>query len=185
MTQVISYMNKAFGVTPAANHSAGTLYPNEGSFPSLTAFTQGQVLCVRSEITVTSLALATNDILVALAIPPGHTPVDAMIIADDTDTGTGLALTLAQLNQDFTDIVSGTDLITASTVAQAGGVARASVAAGFRIAAVTPSATVTGAGSATTRWFGLKCAAGIGTAVNSGAVLTVELFYRAITGTDV
>lgn len=169
MAQVISYMDKAAGVTPAANHDAGTSYPNEGTVPSIQAFTEGNTITVESKVTLTAAAnqMATNDIIVALPVPANHVPVDCMLLSDDIDSGASLTMTVAELNQDFTDIVANTNLITASTIGQAGGVARASVVDGLRLAPVQR-----------TRWFGVKVAAGVA-GLNANAVLGLVMSYRA------
>ena len=168
MSQVISYMDKAVGVTPAADHNAGTAFPNDGTIPALTGFTDGQTITVESKVTLTSAVnqVATGDIIVGLPIPPLHVPVDCFIIADDMDSGTTVTLTVAELNQDFTDIVANTSFITASTVGQAGGVARATVVDGLRLPPVTRN-----------RWIGIKVAAGV-TGLNANAVLSLVVSYR-------
>lgn len=164
----ILYMDKAAGVTPAADDAAGTAQPTPGTFPPITAVHDADTVTVEAKLTTTAAHLfATNDILVAVPLPPNHVLVDCYIATGDIDTGASLALTVAQLTKDFTDIVANTNLITASTVGQAGGVARAAVAAGLQLAPLT-----------TTRWFGIKVAAGAA-GVNADAVLSLVLQYRA------
>jgi len=169
MSQFISYMDKAKGVTPYTAHATTDPYPKEGSCPALQAFGAGITVTVESKVALTAAAnqMATNDIIVALPIPPMHVPVDCYIASDDLDTGTAVTLTVAELNQDFTDIVASTNFITASTVGQAGGIARASVADGLRLPPVDRI-----------RWIGIKVAAGV-TGLNANAVLSLTFSYRA------
>ena len=183
MAQVINLMSKATGVVAAANHATATPTPADGTYPGITPYFQGETITMRSKITVSQLTqLAINDILVAGAIPPNCELVDAMIITDAIDSGSTLTLTLAQLLQDFTDIVIGTNIITASTVGQAGGIARATVQGGLRNTLNTGSdptgdTTVNPSGNT---WLGLKVAAAV-TGLNATTTneLDVQWSYRA------
>ena len=182
MAQTIRYMSKATGVTPAASHTAGgtgagvdadgTAQPKQGTIPAATATQENQTVTVRSKLALTVALdpMAANDIYVAFPLPARHEIVDAKILSDDIETGgPTLTLTMAQLFQDFTDIVTGTSIITASTVGQAGGVARADTAAGLEVAATDYD-----------RWYGLKVI-GANTAIAAGN-LYVEIQYRAFNG---
>lgn len=160
----ISYMDKALGAIPAADHNAGTAQPGDGAKPGLSAFFAGETITVRTSITVT--AAATGDIFVGLPIPARHVPVDATIVTDDIDTGSTLTLTVAQLYQDFTDVVPNTSAITASTIGQTGGVARATVVDFLKLPVTT-----------STRWVGIKAVAGAA-GINAGAVLSLTVSYR-------
>ena len=157
MSQTIAYMKKAQGVTPAADHAAATLQPLQGSYPANTQQVAGVPTYLKSDLTLNAnIPLATNDIIVGACLPANCELLDAILIAGDIDSGTALTMTVAQLYQDFTDIVSGTDVITASTVGQTGGVARASVAIGTMIEPQSDYDI----------WYGIKIAAGA-TGVNT------------------
>ena len=180
MAQLISYMDKATGVTPATGNTAtgaptagtpSTYNPPGGTYPPISAVHEAQTVTVRSKIDLSSLTLAqvaTNDILVACMLPAYHVPVDCMLLADQVDTGAGLTLTVAQLKQDFTDVVASTSFINASAVGQAGGVARASVVAGLKLGSVNYD-----------RWIGVKIAAGVAGQEAATAMLELVFSYRA------
>lgn len=165
----IMYSDKAKGVSPAADSNAATLQPLQGTVPAITCVHDAQTATVEAKVTLTSLA--ANDIIVALPLPAGHVPVDLYVTSDDLDTANTVTLTVAQLLQDFSDVVAAaaSDFLTASTIGQAGGVARATVVAGLRLAASTQD-----------RWIGVKVVAG-GT-LNGSPVLTVVMSYRASSG---
>lgn len=166
MALVINLMSKATGVTPAANHNAGTAQPTDGTYPTIQPFGQGVTLTERSKITVAQLSqLATGDVLVAGAIPAGCELVDAAIITDAIDSGANLTLTAGILLQDFTGLVANSNIITASTVGQAGGIARASVAGGLRNTVNNQALT----------WLGLSVAAGV---AGLNATTTNELDFQ-------
>jgi hypothetical protein len=183
MAQLISYMDKAAGVTPAASNTATgkptagdatTNNPACGTYPAITAAHEAQTVTVRSKLDLSSLTLgqvATNDIIVACMLPAGHVPVDCMLLADDVDTGAGLTLTVAQLKQDFSDIVATTSFISASTVGQAGGVARANVVDGLKLTSVNYN-----------RWIGIKVAAGAAGQQAAAALLELIFSYRPAYG---
>jgi hypothetical protein len=124
---------------------------------------QGLPIYLKSDLTLTAaIPLATGDIIVGACLPANCELLDAILVAGDIDSGTALTMTVAQLLQDFTDIVSGTDVITASTVGQAGGVARASVALGTMIEPQSDYDT----------WYGIKIAAaatGVNTTTGPGS----------------
>lgn len=180
MAQLISYMDKATGVTPATGNTATgkpttgdatTNNPAGGTYPPVSAVHEAQTVTVRSKIDMSSLTLAqvaTNDIIVACMLPAYHVPVDCMLLADDLDTGAGLTLTVAQLKQDFTDVVASTSFITASTVGQAGGIARATVVDGMKLTSVNYD-----------RWIGIKIAAGVAGQQAAAALLELIFSYRA------
>jgi hypothetical protein len=184
MAQLISYMSKAVGVTPATSNTATgvptagdatTNNPAAGTYPPVTAVHEAQTVTVRSVLDVSSAAtgiaqLSAGDILVGCMLPANHVPVDLMLLADDLDTGANLTLTPAVLKQDFTDIVASTSFLTGSTVGQAGGVARANVVDGLKLKAATYD-----------RWIGIKIAVG-GAQQAAAAMLELVFSYRAAYG---
>lgn len=96
----------------------------------------GQVVAATGEYAV-PVTLAAADIVALCILPADHVPVDFMLQSTDLDTnGTPtIAMTVAVLNADMTDVVATTDFITTSTVGQAGGVARADKVVGLQLAA--------------------------------------------------
>ena len=185
MAQLISYMSRAVGVTPATSNTATgiptsgdatTNNPPAGTFPAVTAVHEAQTVTVRSKIDLSSAAtgvtqILSGDILVGCLLPAGHVPVDCMLLADDLDTGAGLVMTVAQLKQDFTDVVSSTAFITTSSVGQAGGVARADTVAGLKLASATYD-----------RWIGVKITTSVNTQQAAAALLELIFSYRAAYG---
>ena len=181
MAQLISYMSKAVGVTPATSNTATgipttgdatTNNPAGGTYPPVTCVHEGQTATVKSKLDVSSAAtgiaqLTAGDIMVGCMLPAYHVPVDCMLLADDIDTGANLTLTVAQLKQDFTDIVASTNFITASTIGQAGGVARANVVDGLKLESATYD-----------RWIGIKVVVG-GAQQAAAALLELVFSYRA------
>ena len=178
MAQTINYFSKAAGVTPAANHNSGTPQPFQGSKPALTQQTVGIPIFAKSDYFFAAGVdpLLINDIYVSACLPKDHELVDAYIevgngvpggpfTAAGIDTGATLTLTLAQLLQDFTNIVAGTELIIASTVGQAGGVARASNVPG-----------IVQASQSVDLWYGLKIVAAPA-GLTAGAMCRVVLVY--------
>jgi hypothetical protein len=97
----------------------------------------GETITVFAEYSLTA-ALALNDVIQMLKVPAGCAIVDAVLVADDLDTGGAPAITL--------DVgIAGADtdqLFAASTVAQAGGVVRPTIATAFRDAATAADRTV-------------------------------------------
>ena len=171
MAQTIRYMSKAVGVSPAADHAAGTILtgqPLQGSVPALTQQITGVPIFQISDITLaaTTDPLATNDIYVAGCLPADYRLIDFILIAGDIDTATALVMSAGLLYPDFTDLVgASTNVITTSSVGQAGGVARADTALGL-LAASNTSDT----------WFGIKITTGA-TGLNAGTKLRVIMVY--------
>lgn len=86
--------------------------------------------------------LATTDLLAANIVdigdlPAYHTVSDAVLIADDLDTGAAITLDVGIMSGTPGDAVSvrtsGAEIFSASTIAQAGGAVRASLASAFKI----------------------------------------------------
>lgn len=150
-----------------ANFKSALCQLMTGYNPPITPSRAGEVLAVRGECSLPD-TLAANDIVELVPLPPGCVPVDAILDADDLDTGgsPSITLTAAIINSGATDIVANTNFFTASTVAQAGGVARMDKATGPRIAS-----------SSSTRNVGLKVVAAAATKAAGKVGLT--LFYRA------
>ena len=176
MPQTIRYMSKAVGVTPAADHAAGTILtgqPLQGSVPALNQQVTGVPIFQISDITLTAALdpLATNDIYVAGCLPADHILIDFMIDAGDIDTATALVLSAGLLYPDFTDLVAAaTNVITSSTVGQLGGRVRAGggtsdLALGL-IQAVNTVDT----------WYGIKVVTGA-TGLNAGAKMRAIMVY--------
>ena len=133
-----------------------------------------ELVSVRMELDVDT-ALALNDIIHMGFLPEDHIMVDAMVDADELDTGAdAITLQAGALNTGATDIdlpnSGGASWVGSSTVGQAGGVARADSEA---ITRVPVSSTVR-------RNIGLKVAAGPGTGA-TGVKVGLTVWYRAAT----
>lgn len=176
-TQAINYFTKAAGATPAANHNAGTPQPLQGSKPALNQQTMGIPIYSHSDYTTAAAVvnaaggwisgdqLVAGDIMVAFCLPKDHELLDVIFETAALDTGANLTLTLAQLKQDFTDIVAGTELFISSTVGQAGGVVRANNVPGMIQAS-----------NQSDLWYGLKVVVGAA-GVNAGAAIRCIPIY--------
>lgn len=107
------------------------------SQPAIYPRNAGETITVFAQYALTA-ALALNDVIRMLTVPAGCIIADAVLVADDLDTGGAPAITL--------DVgIAGADtdqLFAASTVAQAGGVVRPTIATAFRDAATTADRTV-------------------------------------------
>lgn len=169
MAQTIRFMDKAMGVTPAADNADDTLQPAQGAYPAKTYQGAGVVVAEKASVTLAAATdpLAAGDIYVVMCLPKGHELVFARMLLGDIDTGATMTLTLAQLTKDFTDIVAGTEVIIASTGGQTGGVVSASNVPGLILAASTED-----------KWYGVKVVAAA-TGLNAGTVMAAELEYRA------
>lgn len=102
-----------------------------GNQPSINSCQAGEVRSVRAEIDLADTgALALNDVLRMVKLPPGHRVVDLQVDCDDLDTNGTPAIVL--------DVgIEGGDVdafIDGSTVGQAGGFARMAAIAGKRLA---------------------------------------------------
>jgi len=131
----------------------------------------GTVCAARAEITLVAADLTANKLIEMAILPAGCDFVDAILDADDLDTGAAPAVTLdagiltgtAGVADDAR--VCGSEIFTASNVAQAGGVARPTAKTASRIAR-----------SDTDRGIGLKIATAPATA--QGGKLGLTILYR-------
>lgn len=117
-------------------------------------------------------ALLLGDII-ELGVLPAHNEIsDAVLIADDLDTGTTLTLDVGLMSgsvgEDNPARTCGAEIFAASNVGQAGGVARTTLATAFTVAA-----------AASDRSVGVKIAAAA-TGHTAGAKLRLLLKYRAV-----
>lgn len=117
-------------------------------------------------------ALPLGDIIELGVLPANNEISDAILIADDLDTGTTLTLDVGIMSGDVGDKGSvrtcGAEIFAASNVGQAGGVARTTLATAFTVAAVSQDRSI-----------GVKIAAAA-TAHTAGAKLRLLLKYRAV-----
>lgn len=101
----------------------------------------GAVVTELFEYSITA-ALALGDIIELAVLPTYATVVDAVLIADDLDTGGSPALTLdvgimsGEVGVLDAARTCGAEIFAASTVGQAGGVARPTLPSAFRIAPI-------------------------------------------------
>ena len=97
--------------------------------PAVSSCQHGEVRSIRAEYDLAA-ALALNDDIAMVKLPPGHHVVDCMIDTDDLDSnGTPLiVLDAGILDGDTNAFIDG------STVGQAGGLARMDQVAGKRLA---------------------------------------------------
>lgn len=99
----------------------------------------GDIVVNRFYIDLGVADLALNNQIDLGILPAGHTVVDAVLISDDLDTGTTLALDVGIMSGSVGDAVSvrtvGNELFQASTLSETGGVARISAASAFTVVA--------------------------------------------------
>lgn len=101
----------------------------------------GIVVAQLFEIKLPAVALASGDIIELAVLPAYNTVIDAILVADDLDTGGSAALTLdvGVMSGDVGDTEAvrtcGAEIFSGSNVGQAGGTARATLASAFTIAA--------------------------------------------------
>lgn len=92
------------------------------------------------EIALPATALSANDIIELGVLPAYNTVSDAILIADDLDSGGSAALVFdvgimsGEVGDKDSVRTCGAELFSASNVGQAGGVARATLARAFTIA---------------------------------------------------
>ncbi|AFN39121.1 virion structural protein [Burkholderia phage BcepMigl] len=105
-----------------------------------TADCYGDEVAQLFEFSLPATALAANDIIELAILPANHAPSDAILVADDLDSGGAPAIVfdVGVMSGDVGDKVSartcGNELFSASNVGQAGGTARATLASAFTIA---------------------------------------------------
>lgn len=145
------------------DHAKGTLL-------APTPDAAGELCSYRATITLTTAQETLGQIIEMGPLPAGCDLVDAILDADDLDSGVA-AITLDVGVMSGTAGVSdgartcGAEVFSASTVAQAGGVVRPTLASAFRIAR-----------SDTDRGIGVKLAAAPGTA--AAGTIGLTLIYR-------
>lgn len=133
----------------------------------------GEEIAQLFEFTVPgTTALPLGDIIELGVLPAFNEISDAILIADDMDTGTTLTLDVGIMSGEVGDKdnarTCGAEIFAASNVGQSGGVARTSLASAFTIAATDKDRSV-----------GVKIAAAA-TAHPAGAKLRLLLKYRAV-----
>lgn len=101
------------------------------------------VACLRAKVTLPA-DYEVGDKFNLLKLPAEHRVVDAVLVAGDLDSGSGVVLDVGIVDtvQDPSDTTSADCIFDGSTVGQAGGVARASLASCFNIAARNYDRTV-------------------------------------------
>jgi hypothetical protein len=97
-------------------------------------------------IDVTTAQLILNNVFDIGVIPAGHTVIDAVLIPDDLDSGTAIALDVGIMSGTPGDIVStrtiGAEIFAANTAAQTGAIARPSLPSAFKILATQADRSV-------------------------------------------
>lgn len=97
-------------------------------------------------IDVTTAQLILNNVFDIGVIPAGHTIIDAVLIPDDLDSGTAIALDVGVMSGTPGDIVAtrtiGAEIFAASTAAQTGAIARPTLPSAFKILATQADRSV-------------------------------------------